>query len=99
MRIDNACSHADDKTQDFHVLASTVHSSLQKAADAGIKSVATPLIGSGNAGWPVELAAEVLVAAALTFMQLHAKCLAVADACGCQISSKAQSRQHCKVVT
>lgn len=50
MRIDSTCCHAGDKIQDVPVLASTVHSPLQKAADAGMQSVAMPLIGSGD-GW------------------------------------------------
>ena len=41
--------------------ASTVRSVLQKAADTGMVSLAMPLIGSENAGWPVKEAAEVLV--------------------------------------
>ena len=48
-------------------LVDTVHSVLTTAAAAGLESIAIPLIGSGNAGWAVKLAAEARIEGVLQF--------------------------------
>ena len=52
---------------DADALAKAVQSVLAKAKAEGMESVAIPVIGNGNAGWPTELAAKVHVEEALKF--------------------------------
>ena len=56
------------KVQDRQQLASTVQSVLTSAASKGMQTVAMPLIGTGQAGWPKKLAAQVCLAVVSTFV-------------------------------
>lgn len=62
-----ACVH-HSAGSDKQALVDTVHSVLTTTAAAGLESVALPLIGSGNAGWAVQLAAEAHIEALLQFV-------------------------------
>lgn len=60
---------AGNKQNEGALLASTVQSVLATAAAKGMQSVAMPLIGTGVAGWPKQLAAEVCLAEVSTFLR------------------------------
>ena len=51
------------------VLGSTVRSVMTMAAAHGMHSIALPLIGSGLAGWPAKLAAQVRVEQVVQFFK------------------------------
>lgn len=55
--------------QELRVLGKTVKSVLKEAAAHGMQSVAMPLIGHGNAGWPAKLAAQIHVEQVLRFFK------------------------------
>lgn len=58
---------ADGQQQETTLLASTVQSVLSSAAARGLESVAMPLIGTGLAGWPKQLAAQLCLAEVAKF--------------------------------
>ena len=60
---------AGKKQNEKALLAATVQSVLATAAAKGMDSVAMPLIGTGVAGWPKQLAAEVCLAEVLIFLR------------------------------
>ena len=55
--------------QESHVLGKTVKSVLKEAASHGMQSIAMPLIGHGEAGWPAKLAAQIHVEQVLRFFK------------------------------
>lgn len=57
--------HADEET----LLRSCYQNSLQRAAEAGLESLAFPCISTGLYRFPLEQAAEIAVAEVRTFMQ------------------------------
>ena len=62
------CDTAGDDKKDAVALASTVQAVLAEAAGNGLQSVAIPLIGNGNAGWPTALAAKAHIEALMQFV-------------------------------
>jgi O-acetyl-ADP-ribose deacetylase (regulator of RNase III) len=55
------------------ILASAYRSSLELAAQRGIKTVAFPSISTGAYGYPIELAAPIALRTAIGFLQSHAE--------------------------
>ena len=69
----SSCLYVAADGQKTDVYASTVRSVLQAAAEDGMQSVAMPLIGCGNAGWPIKLAAQINVEQVLDFLSTDGK--------------------------
>lgn len=59
---------AGNAKKDAVALASTVQNVLAQAARNGMQSIAMPLIGNGNAGWPTALAAQAHLQGLLQFV-------------------------------
>lgn len=63
------------------LLASCYRSSLNIAAEHGLKSIAFPSISTGVYGYPVEKAARIAVATVRDFLQSHASDMEVIFCC------------------
>jgi O-acetyl-ADP-ribose deacetylase (regulator of RNase III) len=59
----------DRTPRSAELLASAVRSALQMADDHGLKSIALPAISTGIFGYPLEEAAQVMLEAALAYLQ------------------------------
>jgi O-acetyl-ADP-ribose deacetylase (regulator of RNase III) len=59
----------DDTPRSAELLASAVHAALQMADDHGLRSIALPAISTGIFGYPMEEAAQVMVQAAIEYLQ------------------------------
>ena len=70
---------AGNKQNESALLTSTVHSVLVTAAARGMESIAMPLIGTGLAGWPKQLAAEVCLAEVSSFLRAAPSSLRVSE--------------------
>lgn len=93
---------AGNKPNDSALQTSTVHSVLATAAARGMESVAMPLIGTGLAGWPKPLAAEVCLAEVSSFLRAAPSSLRVSEddaalpACSCFRFHNLQPLQACR---
>ncbi len=59
----------DHTPRSAELLASAVRSSLRLADDHGLKSIALPAISTGIFGYPLEEAAQVMLAAAIAYLR------------------------------
>jgi O-acetyl-ADP-ribose deacetylase (regulator of RNase III) len=59
----------DGTDRSAELLASAVRAALQMADDNGLKSVALPAISTGIFGYPMEEAAQVMLAAAIAYLE------------------------------
>lgn len=70
---------AGNKPNESALLTSTVHSVLTTAQAKGMESIAMPLIGTGLAGWPKQLAAEVCLAEVSSILRAAPSSLKVSE--------------------
>ena len=59
----------DGTARSAELLASAVRAALQMADDHGLKSVALPAISTGIFGYPMEEAAQVMLQAAIAYLE------------------------------
>jgi O-acetyl-ADP-ribose deacetylase (regulator of RNase III) len=59
----------DSTPRSAELLSSAVHAALQMADDHGLRSIALPAISTGIFGYPMAEAAQVMLCAAITYLQ------------------------------
>ena len=92
---------AGNKQSEGALLASTIRSVLATAAAKGMESVAMPLIGTGVAGWPKQLAAELCLTEVSLFLRAGPSSLKVTVMVSCPVVAVyivtcCSKRQRCK---